>query len=268
MFARKKIKNDTTKYKRMMLIIIVVFLFFLSSRIIFNAPSEDEDTPLRTPVERSNMTIEIVSKEFYMDTNLLQIDLIVNESGNGIPADLDVEVKEKTNTKEQYKKELTQITDQYYVLFVHDLPQKWKSVSLDLYNKREAENTINLDEKLYVSNTETDKKEVFIQRKIEFYEVKFINLLIEDADKIIQNEQEKKIETMKKITQMERRIESIQEEFTYKTEAEKAEEKQTIASLQSQIETLNREKEEADEGIKEQEERIKNLTTRKNDLTN
>lgn len=270
--SKKKFKKDGTKYKLMVAILSLVFLFFLSSRIIFNTPMKDEDTPIRKPIEvADNFSLEIASKEFYKNKNVLEIDVIVNEKGNGVPIDLGFKAAEKTDTKAKYKQEIFKITDEYYVIFVHGLPDKWRSVSLQFFDKNVKENGVknvlsSSAKKVYVAKTSTESFEVFSQQKADFYEAKYIDILIKDAEKLIKDEEENIEKSNDDQKKMHERIESIKSDLEYKTESQKEEANQEITQLQSKINTFKNNNLKSAEVIKEQQEIIKKLTEKKGNL--
>ncbi len=229
-------------------------------------PKAHEDTALRTPVSFSKMDIEVASKDFYEKKRLLEINVLVKERGNGIPIDLGVNIKEKSDTEVAFKKKIVKITDQYYVIFVHGLPDKWKSVSFYFYDKNESKSVMKSDQKIYVSSAKAEKHDRFIPQKDSFYEVKYTNLLMKDAEKIIKEEQKMITKANENQNELKQKIESLEEELDYKTEAEKAEVNQTISSLTLKIEGYKREKTDREKLIREQQGRIKNLKKKKQEL--
>ncbi|MCA1028841.1 coiled-coil domain-containing protein [Cytobacillus kochii] len=268
MFSKKKSsKKHGQKYKKMVYILGAVFLFFLTSRIIFNIEGENEDTPLRTPVAFSNTEVEIASKEFYMDENLLEVDVIVKQKGSVTPLDLSVDVIEKSDTEKQYKTEITKITEEYYVIFVHDLPDKWKSVSMIINDKNdENSSSLSMASKLYVSQEKTEKIEVFSVKKSDYYEAKYIDTLLDDTKKMITKDTDSINKAKADIKKIEEKISSLEAEQEFQTRTEKENTRQNIASLQTNIDALNSEKKKLNDNLKEYQERIEKLKERKSKL--
>lgn len=259
-------KKKGRKYKQMVYILSFVFLFFLSSRIIFNAPQKNEDTPLRKPVSFENLTAEISSKRFFTDKNLLQVGLIIKEINSDIPSDITVNIKEKTNQDKKFKTEIVKIVDEYYVIFIHDLPKKWKSVSIEVINKNTNQGTIKLNSKLYVASEKSEVKNKFIKQNLDYYEEEYINILIKDTQKDIKSKEDLIKNNKKDIDKIEQKISSLKSNLDYETDQEKEVTNQEINEKNSKIESLNKEINEKETEIKELKDRIENLKLKQKNL--
>lgn len=260
----KKRKGD--KYKQMIYILSFVFLFFLSSRIIFNAPQKNEDTPLRKPVSFKNLTAEIANKRFFKDKNLLQVGLIVKETNSDMPSNIEVNIKEKTDTNKKFKTEIVKIVDEYYVIFIHDLPKKWKSVSLEVVNKNTNQSTSTLNNKLYIANEKSEVKNKFIKQNLNYYEEEYINILIKDTQKDIKSKEDLIRNNKKDIDKIKQKISSLKSNLDYETDQEKEVTNQEINEKNSKIESLNKEIYEKETEIKELKDRIENLRLKQKNL--
>lgn len=240
--------------------LVGVYLFFLTSRIIFNTPSDNPDTELRTPITMGNHTVEIASKEFFSDRNLLEVDLMINKKGTSLPPDLKVKVKEKSDTDVEYKTDVKKITDEYYVVFVQDLPKKWKSVSLEVGDKNDESNsTISMNKKLYVGSQKVSTSEVFIKQKVDYYKAKHIDILMSDANKLIKNEDKNINKADSNISKFEENIVTLKSDLEFQTESEKVETQTEIKSNESQIASLKKEILDREKVKKELKDKIKKL---------
>ncbi|MEG0235872.1 MAG: hypothetical protein RSB77_05415 [Bacilli bacterium] len=267
MFKKSKINNKKgKKYKQMVYILSFVFLFFLSSRIIFNAPQNNEDTPLRKPVSFENLTAEIANKRFFGDKKLLQIGLIVKENNTDIPSNIEVIIKEKSNTDKKFKTKIVKIVDEYYVIFIHDLPKKWKSVSIEVINKNANQSTSNLNSKLYVANEKSEVKNSFTKQSLSVYESEYINILIEDTQKNIKSNEDLIKNNNKDIDKIKQKISSLKTNLDYETDQEQKVTNQEINEKNSKVDNLNKEICEKEKEIKELKDRIENLKLKQKNL--
>lgn len=259
-------KKKGRKYKQMIYILSFVFLFFISSRIIFNDPQKNEDTPLRKPVSFDNLTAEIANKRFYTDKNLLQVGLIVKETNSDMPSNIKVNIKEKTKQDEKFKTEIVKVVDEYYVIFVHDLPKKWKSVSLEVINKNGTQSTMNLNSKLYVAHEKSEAKNSFKKQSLSVYESEYINILIEDTQKNIKNNEDLIKNNNKDIDKIKEKISSLKSDLDYETKQEQDVTNQEISEKNSKVDSLNKEIFEKEKEIKELKDRIENLRLKQKKL--
>lgn len=267
MLKKSKIKKRKgNKYKQMIYILSFVFLFFLSSRIIFNAPQKNEDTPLRNPVSFENLTAEIANKRFFKDKNLLQVGLIVKETNSDMPSNIEVKIKEKTKQDKKFKTEIVKIVDEYYVIFIHDLPKKWKSVSIEVVNKNVTQSTVSLTNKLYVSYEKSEMKNSFTKQSLSIYESEYINILIEDTQKNIKSNEDLIKNNNKDIDKIKEKISSLKTNLDYETDQEQEITNQEISEKNSKVDSLNKEILEKEKEIKELKDRIENLRLKQKKL--
>ncbi|CEN25486.1 Uncharacterised protein [[Clostridium] sordellii] len=267
MLKKVKFKNKKgRKYKQMIYILSFVFLFFLSSRIIFNAPQKNEDTPLRKPVSFENLTAEVANKRFFTDKNLLQVGLIVKEMNSDMPSNIDVNIKEKTNQNKKFKTEIVKIVDEYYVIFIHDLPKKWKSVSIEVINKNANQGSVNLNSKLYIANEKSEVKNNFTKQNLNYYKEEYINILIQDTQKHIKSNEDLIKNNKKDIDKIKQKISSLKSNLEYETDQEKEVTNQEINEKNSKIESINKENSTKETEIKELKNRVQNLELKRKNL--
>lgn len=259
-------KNKGKKYKQMVYILSFVFLFFLSSRIIFNTPQQNEDTPLRKSISFENLNAEIANKRFFTDKNLLQVGLIVKENNSDMPSNIEVKIKEKSDQQKQFKTEVLKVVDEYYVIFVHDLPKKWKSVSIEVVNKNAIQSTVSLTNKLYVANEKAEIKNNFTKQNLNYYESEYINILIKDTQKLIKSNKDLIQNNNDDIDKIKEKISSLESNLEYETDQEKEVTKQEINEKNSKIESLKKEIFEKENEIKELKNRIENLKLKQKNL--
>lgn len=255
-FSNKKLKKDGTKYKIAVYSMMVIFIFFLSSRVLFHAPKESEDTPIGKQISIGNASVKIVDKEFYTDKNILEIDLILDQSNTKIPEDFGVEVVEKTKKKAKFKTELLKVTDKYYVILIHDLPKKWESVSIHFTSEGSNSSSSMMNTNLYTSKYESEIKDSYVEKNLVDYETKYINFMVTDAEKLIKETSESIRSLEKDIVKVENKIGELQADLEFQTEQEKEISNSEINSLFTQIESMEKEIEKKKEEITEQQNRI------------
>lgn len=260
-----KFKTRGGKYKFYASVLVVVYLFFLTSRITLQTPQEEKDTPLREVVNSDNYAIEITSKEFYTDQNVLEVDLIMEEKASNILSELEVEVKEKSNVKATYKTELNKINNEYYVLFIKGLPSNWKSVSLAFFDKNNKA-VVRSADKLYVAKEKVKEFDTFISYSKNNYVVKHTNVQIKDAEKAIK-EAEKNIKKAKNNNlKYDAQRTELEDETAYQTDIEKKETESKINGIKSSVNASNNTINENEELIKEWKDRITKLEEKKTKL--
>ncbi|MEK4448623.1 hypothetical protein N1I81_22575 [Bacillus sp. FSL M8-0052] len=259
-----KFKTKGAKYKVSTAVIFLILLFFLTSRFIFNAPTEDENTNLRTPVEFNSGTLEMTDRTYFSDDHMLEIDFMVTEVSSELPPKLKAVVKEKSDQNKEYNPELIKIKDDFYVLFVRGLPEDWKSVSVQIVDENSEDNSL-LD-KVYSSSAKTKATDVFVKKNKDFYEAKYIDIKIKDNLKLIQDEEKKQQKLNVEITQLHTQNGSLKEDLEYQIGEEKEQTKSRIESNQSDIQSKKESIEESKKTCAELEKRIALLKKRKSNL--
>ncbi|MCE4051672.1 hypothetical protein [Bacillus sp. Au-Bac7] len=260
-----KFKTQGGKYKLFASILVVVYVFFLTSRITLQTPQEEKDTPLREVVNSDNYEIEITSKEFYTDQNVLEVDLIIEEKASNILSDLEVEVKEKSNVKATYKTELNKINNEYYVLFIKGLPSKWESVSLEFFDKNNKASVRSTD-KMYVAKEKAKVFDTFIQYSKNDYVVKHTNVQIRDAEKAIKEEENNIKKAKNNNLKYDAQRTALEDELAYQTDTEKEETQSKINGIKSSVNASNNAIKESEELIEEWQDRITKLKEKKEKL--
>jgi hypothetical protein len=225
-------------YRILAATIVVIYGFLLSSRFLIHLPNDLEDTPLRKQVTNDTITAQMTEKTFFTDRNMLQVGLIFDDQSVTIPRGYAVAVREKSNTKANYKTQLIKITDAYYLLFVHRLPTNWQSVSIQISEIGNSDSTFSTDQKLYVANPKTIKVGHFRQQSSSYYANQYYELLIKDDQKSIAREYQKQNSYQSDIRDIENKISSLKDELTYQTGSQKQDTQNEILNQQTQMNGL------------------------------
>lgn len=259
-----KFKTKGAKYKVTTAAIFLILLFFLTSRITFNAPDEDENTDLRVPIDFDPVTLEMTDRTYFSEDNLLEIDLMVTENSSQLPPKLKAVVKEKSDPQINYNPELIKIRDDFYVLFVRGLPKDWKSVSVQVIDENSDDDST--FGKMYSSATKTKTVDVFVKKNRDFYEAKYIDLKIKDNQKLIQEEKKKQRKLNLEITQLRSQSSSLQKDIEYQIGDEKSQTESRIQSNSEDIKSKNEAIQESENTCSELLKRIELLKKRKSHL--
>lgn len=231
--------NRKENYYRILAVaIVVIYGFLLSSRFLIHLPNDLEDTPLRRQITNDTITAQMTEKTFFTDRNMLQVGLIIDDQSVTIPRGYAVVVKEKSNTKVNYKTQLIKITDAYYLLFVHRLPANWQSVSLQISEMGNSNSAFSTDQKLYVANPKTTKVAHFKQQSSSYYTNQYYELLIKDDQKSIAREYKKQKDYQSDIRDIENKISSLKDQLTYQTGSQKQDTQNKILNEQTQMNGL------------------------------
>ncbi|MEK4692345.1 hypothetical protein [Bacillus sp. FSL W8-1202] len=264
---KMKFKTVGAKYKVSTGVIALILLFFLSSRIIFDSPFEEENTKLNTPVSINNMTVEMTDRTYFSDNHMLEIDFMITDSLQDIPPKLDAVVKEKSNKRKKYHPEIIKVRDDFYVLFIRDIPEDWTAVSVQLTDENDEDSSsIGSSKKIYSSSADTKTKDVFVKRNKDYYEAKYIDLKIKNNKKLIKEEEKKQKEYAVEITQLNSRISSLKEDKEYQIGKEKEETESQITANESKISSKEEAIKTSKETLDELEKRNELLKKRKNNL--
>ncbi|MBW7636329.1 hypothetical protein K1I48_23195 [Bacillus licheniformis] len=259
-----KFKTKGAKYKVTTAAIFLILLFFLTSRITFNAPDEDENTDLRVPIDFDPVTLEMTDRTYFSEDNLLEIDLMVTENSSQLPPKLKAVVKEKSDPQINYNPELIKIRDDFYVLFVRGLPKDWKSVSVQVIDENSDDDST--FGKMYSSAAKTKTVDVFVKKNRDFYEAKYIDLKIKDNQKLIQEEKKKQRKLNLEITQLRSQSSSLQKDIEYQIGDEKSQTESRIQSNSEDIKSKNEAIQESENTCSELLKRIELLKKRKSHL--
>ncbi|MED1738131.1 hypothetical protein P4U97_01100 [Bacillus swezeyi] len=259
-----KLKTKGAKYKVTTAAICLILLFFLTSRITFNAPAEDENTDLRTPIDFDSVTLEMTDRTYFSEDNMLEIDFMVTESSSQLPPKLKAIVKEKSDPQKNYNPELIKIKDDFYVLFVRGLPKDWKSVSVQIIDENSDDDST--FGKMYSSVVKTKTVDVFVKKNRDFYEAKYIDLRIKDNQKLIQDEEKKQRKLNLEITQLRTQNSSLKEDLEYQIGDEKSETQSHIESNSEDIKSKKEAIQESEKVCSELQKRIELLKKRKSHL--
>ncbi|WP_260448121.1 plasmid-related protein [Listeria seeligeri] len=240
-----KLKMKRTKYQLYAGVIVSVFAFFLVLSFVFPDYSTVKHSKIGTTIDMNNRQVTLIDEAFYEDKNLVEMNFVATIPDAANAKNLTVEVTEGTNENDKLPVTTKKINESFYVVFVENLPEKWKTLKVKVTEKGTDAAEFDMVDPFYVANEKIKHKKHFKAKSVTYYESKEINLFIEDAEKTLAKN-EKEIEKLEKsnvkILEVDR---DIQSNLSYQTEEKKQE-------MQAEIES-NEQK------IVNQKETIKNL---------
>ncbi|MFT8928387.1 MAG: hypothetical protein ABF969_03505 [Sporolactobacillus sp.] len=226
-------------YRALAIILITVYTFLFLSRLLVHAPDDYENTALRAKVNTGDLTVQMTSKTFYADRNLLEVGLMIDNNANSIPTGYSVDVAEKTNLKAHYKTQLIKIVDNYYLLYIHRLPAGWTNVSVLVHAAGSSgESSFSSNQKLYVSEPSAVKKKHFQSLQASAYAANYYRMLIGDCNRAMAKEGEKQARYRENISALNSQIRALKDQASYQTGSDKQDTESNIMSYQSQIVSL------------------------------
>ncbi|MFT8389953.1 MAG: hypothetical protein ABF683_01605 [Sporolactobacillus sp.] len=226
-------------YRALAAVLIVVYAFLFLSRLIVRVPDDYENTALRAKVNTGDLTVQMTSKTFYGDRDLLEIGLMIDNNANVIPTGYAVDVAEKTNLKVHYRTQLIKIVDDYYLLYIHRLPAGWTDVSLLVHAAgSSAQSSFTSSQKLYVSEPSAVKKKHFQSLQAPVYAAHYYRMLINDCGRLIAKEGKKQARYRKNIRSLNTQIRALKDQASYQTGSNKENTESNILSYRSQIGSL------------------------------
>ncbi|MDD9150460.1 MULTISPECIES: hypothetical protein [unclassified Sporolactobacillus] len=220
-------------------VLIAAYAFLFLSRLLVHVPEDYENTALRTKINTGEITVQMTSRTFYADRNLLEIGLIIDSNANAIPTGYAVKVAEKTNVKAHYPTQLIKIVDDYYLLYIHQLPAGWTDVSVLVSDTGSSGLSLTSDnQKLYVSEPKAVKVKHFKSRSMSEHAADYYHLLIGDCEQSITKEGRKQAADRQNIHALNSQIRALKDQASYQTGSDKQTTESNISSYESQINGL------------------------------
>lgn len=253
----KKMKAKTDKFFMIMALCTVsIFGFLYYSRTIFSDDSTitDSGIGLVSKTQIKGTTIEIVARNYNAANGygevLFRFDQPALAVGNQFDA-IAGEAKLKTMIETKFE----QVSDQYYVLKMFNIPSKWQQIVIDVGVTSERKPELNqsldtldvtkLDEKKEQSNTEQvtfvmdyrsiESNSKAEEKEEEDYIIQYTLIEIGYIEKLMETNKESIEKTEKNFALLEQKIEKLEQEKKYQTEADQVKANSEIQSIQNNI---------------------------------
>ncbi|HAB8811061.1 TPA_asm: plasmid-related protein [Listeria monocytogenes] len=230
-----KLKKRRTKYQLFAGIIVSVFVVFFVISVFSPDYSTVKHSKIGTEINLSNRTVTLIDEAFYEDKNVVELNFYTTIPDASTAKNITVNVTEGTKGNENLSVATKKINESLYVVFVENLPKKWKTLKVKVSEKGVGAEEFDMVDPFYVANEKVKHKEHFQAKSVTYYEAKEINLFIQDAEKTIakNNKEGKKLaDSNIKIAEVNR---DIQANLSYQTEAKKQEMKAEIQSNEQKI---------------------------------
>lgn len=260
-------KNQSFFYYGATLIIILGMIFFLTSNRFFNRDFLVESTALNEENYIGDISVKVLDREYNTSTGVFEMLLNVKNPDILNENPIQIAIVEKEHLKEKIESKLIKISDEEYVVYAR-LPIDWSAVSVRV--RLTEENNLEDDKreilKIYADRKDTKENNNLKAENESGYKIKFIDLQINSLNEDIKN-----INTQ--IDNKKNLILSILEDNKKQKEEEKYQTDEEIQKTESKINqnntTVDTTKTEIKELLKlleENQNRIKKLEEKKNDL--
>lgn len=253
----KKMKAKTDKFFMIMALCTVsIFGFLYYSRTIFSDDSTitDSGIGLVSKTQIKGTTIEIVARNYNAANGygevLFRFDQPALAVGNQFDA-IAGEAKLKTMIETKFE----QVSDQYYVLKMFNIPSKWQQIVIDVGVTSERKPELNQsldtldvtksDEKKEQSDTEQvtfvmdyrsiESNSKAEEKEEEDYIIQYTLIEIGYIEKLMETNKESIEKTEKNFALLEQKIEKLEQEKKYQTEADQVKANSEIQSIQNNI---------------------------------
>lgn len=282
-YKKKKTKNSklANHYKKWLVFFMFGILTFIVSSFVIGknydyTPSEVGDTRSLA----SDIPIQLVKKQWNKKSGLLQIDLeILTDIGNERLENIEIEevfAAYIQNPKDEITTELIQVSPNYYVVLIHDIPEKFNILGLGMkpkYKQVEIEDSDGeamLDRvvQFYLyEETMKESQELVIQERNN-YQVDWIEYQKEKIVKEVEElENESRLSKIR-INNLEETLEKMPSDYRFMTEEEEKEYKNNIERLEQKIKFEEDKLEEIEEKIEGKELRIDLYDKEKEEIPN
>lgn len=280
--------NGKAKYFYYVMGCITLFCFaFLIVKIVTyeEGVAEDSGTGEKSELSLGDDSIQMISRKYNPNNHYMEI-LVQVQSEVSMDQQVDMIVTDGKE-KRKLKKNWMQVTDQYYVLGVPNVPADWavlfidvgviilpdnQEVQVDLDNLlggesgEKQENGATVYQDLWTVTR--DKTE--IQRDLEpqsepYYVIKYSELEIQESNKKLKEMDTFISDLEKEIKETKEKIVTLEGEERYQTTSEMEKTEQTIHQLESQISAAENEISSEQVAQKELQEKIEKLQLRKDD---
>lgn len=177
-------------------------------------------------------------------------------------------MKASRSDRENYHTKLRKISDDYYVIFISQLPQEsWQSLAVTVYPETKNLETIAEDQKFtFVQEEIIQSKHLDQGKTAPEYELEGIDFEQKQTRNNLKKQQKKKQKQEKEIEKINRVNEEIEDRFEEKTSSEKEELEKTIQQNESKITTLGKDMTETEKAMKEYQAKLEKLNERQKKL--
>ena len=271
--------RESMLYVGMLFVTIFGLLFIVSSRALFGDDSVMIDTGIgqQSIVEVGTTEVMIVKKAINSDTNygevIIRVDQPVTEVGITYEA-----IVGENETKGLVKSKLSKIHDQYYLLKLEDIPEKWKQLVVDFgytsvekpklntnYDVENVEEILEKKEKKTEQATfifdyrkmENNKK--LAKKSMDDYIIQVTEIEMKNVDKLLKKIEEDSEILDKEIQLYIKKIQELDEQKAFQTEEQQKqtdEEKDNVRSEISSYETAVKNMKKQSENLKEKKQKL------------
>lgn len=260
-------KNQSFFYYGATLIIILGMIFFLTSNRFFNRDFLVESTALNEENYIGDISVKVLDREYNTSTGVFEMLLNVKNPNILNENPIQIAIVEKEHLKEKIESKLIKISDEEYVVYAR-LPIDWSAVSVRI--GLTEENNLEDDKreilKIYADRKDTKENNDLRAENESGYKIKFIDLQINSLNEDIKNINSQIDNKKNLILSLLEDNKKKKEEEKYQTDEEIQETESKINQNNTTIDTTKTEIEELLKSLEENQNRIKKLEEKKNDL--
>lgn len=245
--------------------IAIGIVFFLSSNLLLNKEVQLISTPLNKVLTLNNAELEVTSREFNPQNNLIQFNVNIK---NFIPTEdntLSVELREKSNPKELIETKLVKVSNEDYIVY-SKLPKNWSAVSLTFIETGSNIDSSKNKIKFYSDSRDITINNTLREKNKDGLTVELVDNDIEKIKEKIKNKENEIANKNKEIENLNSQISTLEKEKEYLTETEITETDSKINSFKTEIENKNKEIENLNNTKNELNQKIEKLNKKKADL--
>lgn len=266
----KMIENKNQKKLFKWLWITLAIGLFIVTTPIYMPEKKETTTEITSNILVNNVNMVMDSVSYNPNTKDMEAIFYIETNDGKSPemADLlnlvyTVEVVSKVNNQE-YKPKITKVNEQYFVVTIPDVPEKYEFMRFDVTPKIENSNSVNNYQSIrfYYDQNKVKEDTSLKVKDRKGYLSDFVYFKTEQINKNIKSLQKEVKGKESDIVMNKETIKSLESEMLYQIEEEQTVTKGTIESLKNQNEVLSREADQIKETIEQQEER-KNLLREK-----
>ncbi|EGB9983137.1 hypothetical protein ABFW39_002853 [Listeria monocytogenes] len=274
-------------YYVMALITLLCFSVLLVKIVTYEAgASEDSGTGKKSELSLGESSIQMISRKYNPNNHYLEILVQVQQEVVDLNKHTEVLVTEGEK-KQRLAKKWIQVTDQYYVLSIPNVPQDWSVMFIDVGVIVMPENQaveVDLDNLLGDTSGEKQKNDTTIyqdlwtitrektttQQNLEpqsepSYVIKYSELEIKESNKKLKEINQYIKELEKEIKKVEEKIKTLEGEKRYQISSEMEKTDQAILRFEGQIDAAQNKIISETEAGKELQEKINKLKLRQED---
>lgn len=257
-FIKQKKNRESFFYFFMLFLTIFGFVFILSSRSLFGDDSAIVDSGIgKASIQKvGNSEVLIVDKRLNTKTGygeiLLRVDQPLTEVGIRYEA-----IVGENHLRTKVESTLTKVYDQYYLIQLRNVPEKWRQLVVDFGYTSEQKPQLNLNydesnlEEILKKKKEVTQQITFIfdyrkmaadktikVKKADEYIVQVTELEIKNVNKLVEKIDENEKIVRKEIDLLDKKTEELVIEKEYQTNKQKVETDSQILSIENQKETF------------------------------